>query len=298
MVYFLRSFKTWCTLIGALWVCLFTVAGAQSEQSSVTADMNGLVPLSNEKLISSIQQTQYRDWLLYQPTESETEMDTSSESFLSTMSSYPVVAIHHDEICLIVLKKQNSEWDIAYTNDSALVRKDFSLVSFSLAAFYSQTQDNQIVDFAFENGEKRFSLILELSSIYPSYFSLIYYDNQSISLNYDRGITYNINYPSLFAVSYYIEPIPYLSFGVNDFSLQQFPLTIQELLAPATVFTERGEAGLYIMPDETINPIISLENGEHISVITQERTDGWEMAYENGQILFVRSHDIIMSENP
>lgn len=293
----LRTFKAWGAVLIALWVCLFSVSYAKSEQSLMVADISGLVPLSNEKLISIVRQTEYGDWLLYQPdSREETDMNTSTDSILDNVRAYPVVAVQNDEICLIVLEKINAEWRIAHTNESALVRKGLSLVDFSLAVSYSRDIQDVYFDFmSNESNESQVTLFLQLSSIYPSYFSSIHYDNISMVMNYNRGLTYEIYYPFLFSASYEINPIPYIDFGIDEFSLQQFPIRIQELLAPATVVTERSEAGLYIMPDETTDPIISLKNGESINVIMQESTDGWEMAFYGGQILFVHNDDIVMS---
>lgn len=280
---------------GLLLNTALATAMVQTDSNDFTQIMtkeSNLVPLSNKSLASIIKNTEYNGWLLYQPEARESEINTSTDNYLNRVSAYPVVAIQDDKICLIILKKQSSKWYVAITNETALVQDGFELVSFSLDESYSHIDDTQNVYFEFESNETIVNLALKLSSIYPSYFSSMHYLNTTLVMHYERGISYEVNYPFLFSCSYEINPEPYIEFSVSDFSLQRFFQTIQELLVHATVGTEKNGADLFVMPDDATKPIMTLEKGESVCMIKQEKRTEWEMVYYNGHILFVHGEDI------
>lgn len=268
-----------------------TVQTDSDGSAQVTTIESNLVPLSNENFSSIIRNAGYKDWWLYQPAARESERSTSNDYDLSIISAYPIVAVQDTAIHLLVLKKQDDEWYVAFVNKTALSQENFQLTSFSLDESYSQTEDMQNVYFEFESNGETVDLTLMLSNLYPSYFSSIHYQNTTIIMHYDRGISYEISYPSLFSCSYKINPESYIDFRADAFSLQQFLQTMQELLVPATITAEK-EAGLYMMPDDTANPIITLKSGESIQMIKQENSTDWEMVYYNGNILFVHGTDV------
>ena len=255
---------------------LFCIPACALGDNAITDNVNRLEHLSNSQLAAIIQIEKYDNWALYQPTSRESEVNTSSENFLSYISVYPIVAIQNEDVHLFVLKKSDSGWNIAFKNEFALVREGFKIIGFSI-------DENNTV----------FELTLQLSALYPSFFSALHFENRTLLLNYDRGLTYKIEYPFLMTTSLEIDPDPYVPFDADIFSLQRLPITLEDLMVPAKVCTtDNSSAELFIIPDETSNPIIQLTNGEDINIIHQKRASEWIMVYYVDNILFIPEHNV------
>lgn len=67
-----------------------------------------LLPLKSQALVTVLQHSNYKDWNFYQPSARETSDNTSSEQTLERMTAYPIVACRDDRICLIIMRKINS----------------------------------------------------------------------------------------------------------------------------------------------------------------------------------------------
>lgn len=273
---------------------LFCIPACALGDNAITDNVNRLEHLSNSQLAAIIQIEKYDNWALYQPTSRESEVNTSSENFLSYISVYPIVAIQNEDVHLFVLKKSDSGWNIAFKNEFALVREGFKIIGFSMAEDYSGVKGVQYAFFDFiDENNTEFELTLQLSALYPSFFSALHFENRTLLLNYDRGLTYKIEYPFLMTTSLEIDPDPYVPFDADIFSLQRLPITLEDLMVPAKVCTtDNSSAELFIIPDETSNPIIQLTNGEDINIIHQKRASEWIMVYYVDNILFIPEHNV------
>lgn len=267
---------------------LFCTPAYSYSENTRTDNVNRLEYLSNSQIAAMIKNEKYNNWALYQPTARESEVSTSSESFLSTIAVYPVIAIHNDDVHLIVLNKFDSAWKIAFINELALVREGFKLIGFSLAEESSGVNGIQYVFFDFiDENNKEYELVLQLSDLYPSYFSALHFDNRTLLLNYDRGLTYKIEYPFLMTLSFEFDPHPYIPFDAGNFSLQRLPITLESLIVPAKVSATDSRVALYIIPDAASQPITHLANGEDIAVIYPQSASEWVMVYFMDNILFI-----------
>lgn len=281
--------KRWKTglLALCLMLCLLTIPAGASQQ------LAGLSPLSNQDLVKVARNGGFEGWVLYQPSARETETDTSSSRFLEERSIYPVIASRDGQICLIVLKKTDSQWVVSATNNQALRREGFALTGFSLDESSSEPDNIQhvYVDFADKAGDS-LSLSIQLSDIYPSYFSHLQYHNFSFFFHYDRGITLQYNYPFLLKCSYEITPQQPISFGVDAFSFAECPLTVQELFVSAVVSPKAEKAGLFLFPDDKAEPITQAAAHESIDVVGQPSGSDWVLVCYNNHLLFIHKADI------
>ena len=113
-------------------------------------------------------------------------------------------------------------------------------------------------------------------------------------LNYDRGIAIRFDFPFLFSVAYEITPEQYIPFDVDAFSFSDCPLTIEELFAPTLISPQEETAGLYVLPDDSMEPVFLLQQGEPIAVIRQQLQKDWPLASYNGNLYFVHAQDVSM----
>lgn len=203
------------------------------------------------------------------------------------MTAYPIVARRDDRICLIIMRKVNSQWVVSTANEQALVRDELVLKAFSVDEHYSELEHTLYVYFDFEDETgNAVTLSLHLSDIYPSYFSLIHRSNVSMVLNYDRGITVRFDFPFLFSVAYEISPEQYIPFDVDAFSFSDCLLTIEELFAPSLISPQKETAGLYVLPDNSMEPVFHLQQGESITVIRQQLQTDWGLGKLQRQFVF------------
>lgn len=255
-----------------------------------------LLPLTNENLIAALQNSDYREWAYYQPAARETDANTSSEREMAQRSLYPIVACHRDDVCLIILKKVNAQWIISSVNEKALVRDGLVLKGFSMDENASEVAYSQFVYFNFEDEQgNSLTLNLELSDIYPCYFSAIQRENLSMTLNYERGITIRMDFPFLLRISYEISPEQAIPFGVDAFSLAECPLALEDLLVPAVCSPQEETVGLFGLPDDSKEPIFRLNRGERIEIIRQQHLTDWVLASYNGNLFFVKEGDLSLS---
>ena len=112
-------------------------------------------------------------------------------------------------------------------------------------------------------------------------------------LNYDRGITVQFDSPFLFSVAYEISPEQYIPFDVDAFSFS-CPLTIEERFVPSLISPQEETAGLYVFPDDSMEPVFRLQQGEPITVIQQQLQTDWPLASYNGNLYFVHAQDVSM----
>ena len=261
--------------------------------ASAAESSQKLLPLQNEQLLAVLQRSDYKDWNFYQPSARETDTDTSSEHALEQLNTFPIVACRNDSICLIILKKANGQWTVSAVNEQALVREGLVLKTFSIDESYSELDRIQSVYFDFEDtAENTLTLSLQLSDIYPSYFSSIYSENVSIILNYDRGITVQFDFPFLFRVSYEISPEQYIPFNVEAFSFSECPLTIEELFVPAFISPQSETASLFAFPDDSMEPVFRLHRGEAIYVVRQQHQTEWALVNYNGNLYFMHENEV------
>lgn len=276
-------------------ISIFLVLFALSPIANADEQSQTLLPLSNKSLVSILQYSGYKDWCFYQPAARETDTNTSSERYLDGISAYPIIACRDNDICLIVLKKINSQWNISITNDQALAHDRFLFKTFSIDENYSNINLMQSVYFDFEDAlEDTLTLSLQLSDVYPSYFSSVRYKNMCMILNYDRGITVQYDYPFLCRVSYEINPEPSIPFNADAFSFSNLPLAIEEFFVPSTVSPQDEAAGLFAFPDDSMEPVFLLNRGETIDIIRQQSLTDWLLAHYKGNLYFIRKNDVIM----
>lgn len=274
-------------ILALVLLCLMTLPATADEQTI------NLVPLSNQELISVLKNSGFDGWAFYQPSARETTANTSSGQYLDPQNTYPVIAIRDGNTSLIVLKKANMQWMVSVTNSRALTRKGFVLSGFSMDENHSGIDNIQYVYFDFEDqAGDSLALSLQLSDIYPSYFSHMRYHGLGFGFNYDRGITLQTDYPFLCRYSYEINPKQANVFNVDGFSFNECPVTVQELFVPATISPKNEVANLFLFPDDAKEPIIQLARNEKIHVASQQPGSDWALVCYSNNLLFIHATDI------
>ena len=283
--------KKLCILLFILCLLLScTYASAETESR--------LTPLSNKSMTSLLNKNGYNGWKLYQPDHREEDISTSSKSFLKNIDIYPVVAVKDAETHLIVLEKKKNDWQIMLSGSKALSRDGFSLCSFSMDVSIG---DTLYFYFDFADAEDRtYTLNLELSRKFPSYFSLLSlpaedtdsgYVHRTIVMNYDRDFDFELDlFGGAVRERIGVEPWQSYEFGVEDFSFADMPLSIRDLTKQAVVKAAPNGAGLYRYPTETAGPALVLNEGDTADIVRLEYArDNWMIVCVQDDIYFARS---------
>ena len=283
--------KKLCILLFILCL-LLSCAYASAETES------RLTPLSNKSMTSLLNKNGYNGWKLYQPDHREEDISTSSKSFLKNIDIYPVVAVKDAETHLIVLEKKKNDWQIMLSGSKALSRDGFSLCSFSMDVSIG---DTLYFYFDFADAEDRtYTLNLELSRKFPSYFSLLSlpaedtdsgYVHRTIVMNYDRDFDFELDlFGGAVRERIGVEPWQSYEFGVEDFSFADMPLSIRDLTKQAVVKAAPNGAGLYRYPTETVGPALVLNEGDTADIVRLEYArDHWMIVCVQDDVYFARS---------
>lgn len=115
-------------------------------------------------------------------------------------------------------------------------------------------------------------------------------------MSYDRGLEFQIDVPVYSRFSYEVYPVEEHSFGVEDFDLATCPLSMQEFLVPAVVTCGEEGAGLYIMVQQDVQPIVMLADGEAIEAIPQRWQRDWVIVCYRGNYLFMKTENCKIEE--
>ena len=233
-----------------------------------------LTELRSKRLIQIVEDEIGEGWTLYQPNGREEEENFSSAENLKEMRFLPVVAQKDNQLRLLILRRQGDLWKVSEQNDRALMRDGWTLQNFSAMPYGNSDWTYIFFDFVDEN-QKRWELMLNLGDGYVSSFDAISYYVEGygttyINMNYDRGLEFLIDAPAYSRFSYEVYPVERYSFGVEDFDLATCPLTMQEFLVPAIVTCGEEGAGLYIMVQQDVQPIVTLADGDAIEAIPQK----------------------------
>ena len=276
-------------------------------QASVeTADR--LTPLSNKTLKTALNKKGYKGWSLYQPGPRETEINTSSNSFLKKLGLYPVVAMKEGETHLIVLQKKSGKWGIKLVNEKAVVRGGFKLYDFSMDENISRGDDTWDFFFDFADGEDRtYTLCLELSRKFPSYFRFLDMPggdagggriSRTIVMEYLRDFCFELDlFGGAYRESIGVKPWRHHEFEAETFSLADMPLSILDLTKRAAVKAGSGGAGLYRRMAEEGAPIKRLPEGEAASVVRPEYGfEQWMIVCEGDETYFARSESFELDD--
>ena len=288
--------KRLCSMVLVLCLLLPCIAASASVETEERR-----TALSNKTLKTLLNNNGYKGWKLYQPGPREVECNTSSKSFLQKLDLYPIIAEKNGETHLILLQKRNKKWEIKLVNDKALSREGFRMYDFSMDENISSSDETcyYYFDFADENDD-RYSLRLDLSNPYPSYFRFLSlpgeetengYIYHEIVMNYDRNFTFELDfYGGSYRESINVEPWQRHEFGVEDFSLADMPLSILDLTKPATVKASSDGAMLYRYPMEQGEPIRVLYNGDAVRIVSLEYgSNNWMIVCCGNEIYFGRS---------
>lgn len=258
-----------------------------------------LTELKSKRLIQIVEDEIGEGWTLYQPNGREEEENFSSAANLKEMRFLPVVAQKDNQLRLLILRKQGDLWKVSEQNDRALMRDGWMLQNFSAMPYGNSDSTYIYFDFVDEN-QTEWELVLNLSTVYVSYFRMIYtaeeYGITEIVFNYERGVDFQFDAPFYFRLSYDVDPAKSLSFGVADFELATCPLSMREFLVPAVVSCGEEGAGLYIMAKQGIQPILVLADGEMIEAIPQKEKLDWTIVYYQGNYLFMKTENCKMEE--
>ena len=260
---------------------------------------DGLTELKSKRLIQIVEDEIGEGWTLYQPNGREEEENFSSAENLKEMRFLPVVAQKGNQLRLLILRKQGDLWKVSEQNDRALMRDGWMLQNFSAMPYVNSDSTYIYFDFVDEN-QTEWELVLNLSTVYVSYFRMIYtaeeYGITEIVFNYERGVDFQFDAPFYFRLSYDVDPAKSLSFGVADFELATCPLSMREFLVPAVVSCGEEGAGLYIMAKQGIQPILVLADGEMIEAIPQRWQRDWVIVCYRGNYLFMKTENCKMEE--
>ena len=260
---------------------------------------DGLTELKSKRLIQIVEDEIGEGWTLYQPNGREYEENFSSLVNLREMHFLPVVAWKGNQLRLLILRRQGDLWKVSEQNDRALMRDGWMLQNFSAMPYGNSDSTYIYFDFVDEN-QTEWELVLNLSTVYVSYFRMIYnaegYGTTEIVFNYDHGMKFQFDAPFYFRLSYDVDPAESYSFDVKDFDLATCPLSMQEFLVPAVVTCGEEGAGLYIMVQQDIQPILTLVDGTAIEAIPQKWERDWTIVYYQGNYLFMKTEYVTFSE--
>ena len=288
-------------LLGLLLAMMVMMGGISC---AVAENANPIVPdwlteLKSKRLIQIVEDEIGEGWTLYQPNGREEEENFSSAANLKEMRFLPVVAQKGNQLRLLILRKQGDLWKVSEQNDRALMRDGWMLQNFSAMPYGNSDSTYIYFDFVDEN-QTEWELVLNLSTVYVSYFRMIYtaeeYGITEIVFNYERGVDFQFDAPFYFRLSYDVDPAKSLSFGVADFELATCPLSMREFLVPAIVTCGEEGAGLYIMVQQDVQPIVTLADGDAIEAIPQKWKLDWTIVYYQGNYLFIETENCKMEE--
>ena len=286
-------------LLMAVMVMMGGISCAMAENANPLVS-DGLTELKSKRLIQIVEDEIGEGWTLYQPNGREYEENFSSLVNLREMHFLPVVAWKGNQLRLLILRRQGDLWKVSEQNDRALMRDGWMLQNFSAMPYGNSDWTYIYFDFVDEN-QKRWNLMLNLGDGYVSSFGTIShyvegYGTTYINMNYDRGLEFLIDAPAYSRFSYEVYPVERYSFGVEDFDLATCPLTMQEFLVPAVVTCGEEGAGLYIMVQQDIQPILTLVDGTAIEAIPQKWERDWTIVYYQGNYLFMKTEYVTFSE--
>ena len=293
-----KRMKRLLGLLLAMMVMMGGISCAVAENTNpIVSDW--LTELKSKRLIQIVEDEIGEGWTLYQPNGREEEENFSSAENLKEMRFLPVVAQKGNQLRLLILRKQGDLWKVSEQNDRALMRDGWMLQNFSAMPYVNSDSTYIYFDFVDEN-QTEWELVLNLSTVYVSYFRMIYtaeeYGITEIVFNYERGVDFQFDAPFYFRLSYDVDPAKSLSFGVADFELATCPLSMREFLVPAVVSCGEEGAGLYIMAKQGIQPILVLADGEMIEAIPQRWQRDWVIVCYRGNYLFMKTENCKMEE--
>ena len=286
-------------LLMAVMVMMGGISCAVAENTNpIVSDW--LTELKSKRLIQIVEDEIGEGWTLYQPNGREEEENFSSAANLKEMRFLPVVAQKDNQLRLLILRRQGELWKVSEQNDRALMRDGWTLQNFSAMPYGNSDWTYIFFDFVDEN-QKRWELMLNLGDGYVSSFDAISYYVEGygttyINMNYDRGLEFQIDVPVYSRFSYEVYPVEEHSFGVEDFDLATCPLTMQEFLVPAVVTCGEEGAGLYIMVQQDVQPIVMLADGEAIEAIPQRWQRDWVIVCYRGNYLFMKTENCKIEE--
>ena len=285
-------------LLMAVMVMMGGISCAVAENTNpIVSDW--LTELKSKRLIQIVEDEIGEGWTLYQPNGREEEENFSSVANLKEMRFLPVVAQKDNQLRLLILRRQGDLWKVSEQNDRALMRDGWMLQNFSAMPYGNSDSTYIYFDFVDEN-QTEWELVLNLSTVYVSYFRMIYnaegYGTTEIVFNYDHGMKFQFDAPFYFRLSYDVDPAERYSFVVEDFDLATCPLSMQELLVPAVVSCGEAGAELYIALQQNIQPIFVLADGEAIEAIPQRWQRDWVIVCYRGNYLFMKTENCKMEE--
>ena len=285
-------------LLLAMMVMMGGISCAVAENANPLVS-DWLTELKSKRLIQIVEDEIGEGWTLYQPNGREEEENFSSAENLKEMRFLPVVAQKGNQLRLLILRRQGDLWKVSEQNDRALMRDGWMLQNFSAMPYGNSDSTYIYFDFVDEN-QTEWELVLNLSTVYVSYFRMIYnaegYGTTEIVFNYDHGMKFQFDAPFYFRLSYDVDPAERYSFVVEDFDLATCPLSMQELLVPAVVSCGEAGAELYIALQQNIQPIFVLADGEAIEAIPQRWQRDWVIVCYRGNYLFMKTENCKMEE--
>ena len=110
-------------------------------------------------------------------------------------------------------------------------------------------------------------------------------------MDYDRNFTFELDvFGGAYRESVSVEPWQQYQFGIEEFSLADMPLSIQDLTKPATVKAGANKTELYRYPMDNSEPIRMLNEGESVNIVPLEYGRGhWMIVCDGDNIYYALS---------
>lgn len=137
--------------------------------------------LTDQALLGPIQQTEYANWDLYQPTSSEiVGQDMTRDQHFHDRQFFPVVAVKESRAVLILLHRSNGNWAIYGINSTALNRTGLTLYQFTIDSNNRPDDTGLPIYFGFSDSEHTYyDLSLTATDVYTTRFGSLHVGSMS-----------------------------------------------------------------------------------------------------------------------
>ena len=144
-------FRSFLNRMVRFFFCAFIIF-AMASVGHAECNLPAKQKLTNKALLNAISKTEYAKWALYGPKDSEiVGKNVYATDFFKNTTVFPIVAVHDDQVVLLIMQRINNSWSLLSANERALVCQDFVLNGFHIGiSGYTEDHPNVLVHFDFQ----------------------------------------------------------------------------------------------------------------------------------------------------